>query len=133
MAGVSGNGQRELVEVLAGQRQAVAVRSRYRISLITDSRNIMNTRCLSPRRTAPEHVCRAHDVSENLAFRNFDIEPHAVGGWLISRLALRRSALDLIGRYNIKPPIPTSPFNCCREATCSARSWHVSCRGTSKF
>ena len=45
-------------------------------------------------------------MAENLAFRNFDVEPHAVGGWLVSRPALRRSAERLIERYNIKPPDP---------------------------
>jgi simple sugar transport system ATP-binding protein len=49
-------------------------------------------------------------VAENLAFRNFDVEPHAVGGWLMNRPALRRSAHSLIERYNIKPPYPDTPI-----------------------
>jgi len=48
-------------------------------------------------------------LAENLAFRNFDVAPHAVGGWLINHHMIRRSAQKLIEQYNIKPPYPHLP------------------------
>jgi simple sugar transport system ATP-binding protein len=112
VAGVSGNGQRELVEVLAGQRQAVAGTIRVHDQLYQPTREkIMRHKMFCLPEEPLQNTCVGRmTVAENLAFRNFDVEPHAVGGWLISRPALRRSAQDLIVRYNIKPPYPDTPI-----------------------
>jgi simple sugar transport system ATP-binding protein len=112
VAGVSGNGQRELVEVLAGQRQAASGTIRVQDHVFQPTREkIMRHKmfCLPEEPLLNTCVGRM-TVAENLAFRNFDVEPHAVGGWLISRPALRRSAQGLIERYNIKPPYPEIPI-----------------------
>ncbi len=112
VAGVSGNGQRELVEVLAGQRQAASGTIRVQDQTFQPTReNIMRHKmfCLPEEPLLNTCVGRM-TVAENLAFRNFDVEPHAVGGWLVSRPALRRSAHGLIERYNIKPPNPDIPI-----------------------
>jgi general nucleoside transport system ATP-binding protein len=112
VAGVSGNGQRELVEVLAGQRQAASGTIRVQDQIFQPTReNIMRHKmfCLPEEPLLNTCVGRM-TVAENLAFRNFDVEPHAVGGWLVSRPALRRSAHGLIERYNIKPPNPEIPI-----------------------
>lgn len=112
VAGVSGNGQRELVEVLAGQRQAASGTIRVQDQAFQPTReNIMRHKmfCLPEEPLLNTCVGRM-TVAENLAFRNFDVEPHAVGGWLVSRPALRRSAQGLIERYNIKPPNPEIPI-----------------------
>jgi simple sugar transport system ATP-binding protein len=108
VAGVSGNGQRELVEVLAGQREpeAGALRvggepygrtrvemRRHRVSVLTEE----------PLRNA---CVRGMSVAENLAFRDFDEPPLAVGGWLVSRRAMRARAGRLIARYRIRTPGP---------------------------
>jgi simple sugar transport system ATP-binding protein len=112
VAGVSGNGQRELVEVLAGQRQATSG------TIHVDGQPFQPTRetimqhkifCL-PEEPLQNTCVGRMSLAENLAFRNFDVEPHAVGGWLINRPALRRSAQQLIERYNIKPPYPDTPI-----------------------
>ena len=112
VAGVSGNGQRELVEVLAGQRQATAG-----TILVQDQRyqptreKIMRHKMFCLPEEPLHNTCVGRmSLAENLAFRNFDLEPHAVGGWLINRPALRRSAHGLIERYNIKPPYPDTPI-----------------------
>jgi general nucleoside transport system ATP-binding protein len=112
VAGVSGNGQRELVEVLAGQRQATAGTIHVHDQPYRPTREkIMRHKMFCLPEEPLQNTCVGRmSVAENLAFRNFDVEPHAVGGWLISRPALRRSAQDLIQRYNIKPPFPDTPI-----------------------
>jgi len=112
IAGVSGNGQRELVEVLAGQRQATAGTILVQDLPFQPTREkIMRHKIFCLPEEPLQNTCVGRmSLAENLAFRNFDLEPHAVGGWLINRPALRRSALGLIERYNIKPPYPDTPI-----------------------
>jgi general nucleoside transport system ATP-binding protein len=112
VAGVSGNGQRELVEVLAGQRQATTGTIRVQGQPFQPTREkIMRHKMFCLPEEPLQNTCVGRmTVAENLAFRNFDVEPHAVSGWLISRPALRRSAFGLIERYNIKPPYPDTPI-----------------------
>ena len=112
VAGVSGNGQRELVEVLGGQRPATAGTIRVQDHLYQPTRKkIVRHKMVCLPEEPLQNTCVGHmTVAENLAFRNFDSAPHAMGGWLISRPALRRSAYGLIERYNIKPPYPDTPI-----------------------
>ncbi len=112
VAGVSGNGQRELVEVLAGQRPATAGTIHVRDQPFQPTRaHIMQHKIFCLPEEPLQNTCVGRmTMAENLAFRNFDVEPHAVGGWLVSRPALRRSAERLIERYNIKPPDPDRPI-----------------------
>lgn len=112
IAGVSGNGQRELLEVLAGQRSATAGTIQVHDELYQPTRdNIVRHKMFCLPEEPLQNTCVGHmSVAENLAFRNFDMAPHAVGGWLMNRSALRRSALDLIERYNINPPYPDTPI-----------------------
>ena len=104
VAGVSGNGQRELVEVLAGQREpesgeiAVAGRA-YR-------RTRAEMRALGVFLLAEEPLAsscvRTLSVADNLALRDFDAPPFARAGWLVDRAAIERRARDLIGRFSIR-------------------------------
>jgi ABC-type uncharacterized transport system ATPase subunit len=112
VAGVSGNGQRELVEILSGQRQTTSGTIRVQDQPFQPTREqIMQHKMFCLPEEPLQNTCVGRmTVAENLAFRNFDVEPHAVGGWLISRPALRRSAFGLIERYNIKPPYPDTPI-----------------------
>ena len=112
IAGVSGNGQRELVEVLAGQRQPTAGTILVQGLPYQPTREkIMEHKIFCLPEEPLQNTCVGRmSVAANLAFRNFDLEPHAVGGWLINRPALRRSAYSLIERYNIKPPYPDIPI-----------------------
>jgi simple sugar transport system ATP-binding protein len=112
VAGVSGNGQRELVEILSGQRQTTSGTIRVQDQPFQPTREkIMRHKIFCLPEEPLQNTCVGRmTVAENLAFRNFDREPHAVGGWLISRPALRQSAIALIERYNIKPPYPDTPI-----------------------
>jgi simple sugar transport system ATP-binding protein len=112
VAGVSGNGQRELVEILSGQRQTTSGTIRVQDQPFQPTREkIMRHKIFCLPEEPLQNTCVGRmTVAENLAFRSFDREPHAVGGWLISRPALRQSAIALIERYNIKPPYPDTPI-----------------------
>jgi simple sugar transport system ATP-binding protein len=108
IAGVSGNGQKELVEILAGQRDAQSGSVRvaghpfhgtrrqlehYGVSLLTEE----------PLANA---AVRSMSVMENLAFRQFDQPPLAAGGFVLKRGALRPFAQALIERYDIRTSSP---------------------------
>jgi general nucleoside transport system ATP-binding protein len=111
IAGISGNGQRELVEVLAGQRIAtggeVCVNGeRYRATRDEMFRHRVFTLPEEPLRNA----CVAHmSVAENLAFRTFDRAPQAKGGIFLLLNVIRQMAAGLISTFNIKTPSPETP------------------------
>lgn len=104
VAGVSGNGQRELVEALAGQRQPASGEMFVRGAVYSPRRGEMRQRkvFLLPEEPLRNACVGAMSVAENLAFRNFDEPRNTRCRWLISRRAIRGQALDLIGRYAIK-------------------------------
>ncbi len=112
IAGVSGNGQRELVEVLAGQRQAIAGKILVQGMPFEPTRKqIMRHKIYCLPEEPLLNTCVGHmSLAENLAFRNFDLAPHAMGGWLINHQMMRRSAQRLIAQYNITPPYPHLPL-----------------------
>jgi simple sugar transport system ATP-binding protein len=108
IAGVSGNGQDELVEVLGGQRQAragsVAVGGRAYGATRREIRE-QGVRLLpeAPLRNA----CVSNmSVAENIGFRNFDIRPFTLWKWLVRHTTLRRHASQAILDYRIKTPSP---------------------------
>ena len=94
IAGVSGNGQEELVEVLAGQREprdgrrSTSPAARYRATR-AEMRTLM-VRCLpdEPLRNA---CVGTMSVAENIGFRRFDRPPFRWAGALVSPRALRRA------------------------------------------
>jgi simple sugar transport system ATP-binding protein len=104
VAGVSGNGQRELVEVLAGQREPesgeIAVAGRpYRRS--RGEMRALGVFLLAEEPLASSCV-RTLSVADNLALRDFDAPPFARAGWLVDRAAIERRARDLIARFGIR-------------------------------
>jgi simple sugar transport system ATP-binding protein len=46
------------------------------------------------------------NVAQNLALRDFDREPLRRGGWWLDRRAVRERAAQLIGEFNVRPPLP---------------------------
>jgi general nucleoside transport system ATP-binding protein len=112
IAGVSGNGQSELVEVLAGQRfpTAGAVKvagapygarraEMARLKVYSLPEEPLKNACVAPM-----------TVGENLAFRTFDRQPFASGGWWVNGGAIRRRARELIASYKIKTRSTESPI-----------------------
>jgi simple sugar transport system ATP-binding protein len=112
VAGVSGNGQEELVEVLAGQRVSRAgtvVVNGNDYSARRDEMRAQRVRCLpdEPLRNA---CVGAMSVAENIGFRLFDRAPFATGRTLVSQRALRKNARALIAEYGIRAPGPDAPI-----------------------
>jgi len=112
IAGVSGNGQSELVEALAGQRG------------LTDGAIIVNGQRFEASRKdfadlkvfgLPEEplknaAVKRMSVSENIAFRSFDRPPMATIGWWLRPAAMRDTAVKLIEKYQVKTPSAETPI-----------------------
>jgi simple sugar transport system ATP-binding protein len=108
IAGVSGNGQSKLVEVLAGQRPASAGRllvhgEPYRASRSEIHRHRVN--CL-PEEPLKNTCVGNMSVAQNMVLRNFDRPPHSMLGYFLNKASIRRAAQDLIYRYRVKTPTP---------------------------
>jgi general nucleoside transport system ATP-binding protein len=111
IAGVSGNGQRELVETLLGQREpsAGAIRisgERYRGRRAEIARHGVGSLPEEPLRNA---CVAAMSVAENLALREFDVAPLARAGWL-SPARLVAAARPRIEAFGVKTRGPDSPI-----------------------
>lgn len=108
IAGVSGNGQRELVEILAGQRTPLAGDIEVGGQAYHASRQEMTRYgvCCLPEEPLRNACVPRMSVAENLFFRRFDRTPLARGGWWLQFSAMARTAYDLITRYHIRTPSP---------------------------
>jgi simple sugar transport system ATP-binding protein len=112
VAGVSGNGQRELVEVLGGQREAAGgvvlvhgeVYHAYRTEMREDHVSLLPE---EPLRNASVPKL---SVAENILLRDFDQPPYAAGGWWLRPATIRAAALKLIQRYQVKTASPDAPI-----------------------
>jgi len=111
LAGVSGNGQRTLAEVIAGLRPA----TRGEVTL--GGRNVTG---LSPRQVMalglsyiPEErmrdgMIREFTVAENIILREFDQPPYARSGFL-NQGAIQRNSRELVNSFNVKTPSLETP------------------------
>jgi simple sugar transport system ATP-binding protein len=111
IAGVSGNGQRELVEVLGGQRPAVSGSVTVEGRTYTATRREMHAHQLFALPEEPLRNACVPDMSvaENLAMRNFDRPPLARHGWWLNHGAIRKAARAAIQGFNIRTPSPETP------------------------
>ena len=112
IAGVSGNGQSELCQVLGGQRDASAGEMLVHGEPYHARRSEMLRHKVS---MLPEEPLRngcvpRMSVADNMAFRRFDQAPYAKGPWL-NRSAFRRAAEELIARYRVKTSSPDAPIS----------------------
>lgn len=112
VAGVSGNGQRELVEVLAGQRvpnggEMVVHGERYSATRAESSRHQV---FLLPEEPLRNGCVPGMTVGENIAFRSFDRPPQRKAGCLVSRGAIRSMAQELIQRFAVKTRSTETPI-----------------------
>jgi len=112
IAGVSGNGQRELVEILAGQRTPVAGEVEVGGQSYQATRQQMTQHrvCCLPEEPLRNACVPRMSVSDNLVFRRFDRPPLTRGGWWLQFTAIARLAHDLIRRYRIATPSPQAPI-----------------------
>ena len=112
IAGVSGNGQRQLVEVLAGQRDAEGGEVRVAGEVYHASREEMRRHRMSllPEEPLKNACVGGMSVADNIAFREFDRAPFAKGGWWLNKAAFRKDAERKIGLYKIKTRTPDTPI-----------------------
>jgi len=112
IAGVSGNGQRQLVEVLGGQRRGSAGEVLMHGERWTASRAEMlghKIACL-PEEPLRNGCVGQMSVADNMAFRRFDQAPFADRGTWLRRRRIRERAKALIARYNVKARSPDQPI-----------------------
>ena len=104
IAGVSGNGQKELVEVLAGQRVPEDGTIKVAGAAYRRSRAEMRERgvFLLAEEPLASSCVRSLSVADNLALRDFDRAPYVRTGWRVDRAAIERRARDLITRFRIR-------------------------------
>jgi simple sugar transport system ATP-binding protein len=107
VAGVSGNGQRELVAALTGALPIAGGQVWVDGQPYLPTRKMMRTLGVRSLPEEPLHnACVGKlAVAENLALRSFDRAPLARGPWL-SRSAMRAQALLKIAAFKVKTPGP---------------------------
>jgi len=112
IAGVSGNGQDELVQVLAGQRALASGR------VLADGAAYGGTRAEARARglrCLPEEPLRnacvpTMSVAENVGLRVYDTPPFTRARWLVRRRALRERAAELVAAYRVKTSSVEAPM-----------------------
>jgi simple sugar transport system ATP-binding protein len=112
IAAIAGNGQEELVEVLAGQRRRTGGDVHVSGAPFEPTRAAMRERRV---RCLPEEPLRnacvpGMSVAENMAFRAFDEPAYTVLGALVSRRAIQRTAVRLVDEYGIRTPSIHTPI-----------------------
>jgi general nucleoside transport system ATP-binding protein len=112
IAGVSGNGQRELVEVIAGQRPATGgeVRVHDERYGATRQESFEHNVFLLPEEPLRNGCVPQMSVGENIGFRTFDRPPLSRARWLVNRKAIRGFARDLISRFSVKTRSTETPI-----------------------
>lgn len=112
IAGVSGNGQRELTEALLGQRRIRSGEIRVNGKrYLASRRQMQRERVFSLPEEPLRNACIAGmSVADNLALRNYDRPPLCRQGWFIDRRAIHRHARELIGRFQVRPADPGRPI-----------------------
>jgi len=108
IAGVSGNGQRELVQAIAGQRRIESGEIRAFGGAFHPTRKGIRQAGLF---TLPEEPLEnasvpSMSVAENLALRNFDRPPLSRWRWLLNASAITAAARTVIRAFSVRPSSP---------------------------
>jgi general nucleoside transport system ATP-binding protein len=108
LAGVSGNGQKELVEALVGQRRVKTGDMQVAGQPYHATRDEMTRRRVFaiPEEPLKNACVGSMSVAQNLALRDFDRAPLRRGGWWLDRRAMRERAAQRIAEFNVRPPLP---------------------------
>jgi len=106
IAGVSGNGQKQLVDALAGQCKPESGSMKLHGETYNAKREQMRAHkfhCL-PEEPLKNACVASMSVADNLAFRRYDRPPFAWKNWLLNRKAFNSNARDLIRKFSIRTP-----------------------------
>jgi simple sugar transport system ATP-binding protein len=112
VAGISGNGQRELVEVLAGQRrkESGAVRVNGVPFSMTRREIARHQIYVLPEEPLRNACAPQMSVAENIALRVFDRPPLSLGGILLRGRQVRSYGEQWIERFRVKTTGPDAPI-----------------------
>ncbi len=112
VAGVSGNGQPELIEVLSGQREPTSGRIFIHDKPFEPTRDHMDAFKVFglPEEPLKNAAVPRMTVAENIAFRTFDKPPITALGWWMSPGPMRKRARELIATYRVKTPSTEEPI-----------------------
>ncbi|RMN79714.1 ABC transporter ATP-binding protein [Pseudomonas cannabina] len=112
IAGISGNGQRELTEALLGQRPFSAGKIAVDGQPYHARREQMQRlRVFSLPEEPLRNACiGGFSVADNLALRNFDQPPLCRQGWRLDRRAIGAQAKTLIEQFQVSPNDPNRPI-----------------------
>jgi simple sugar transport system ATP-binding protein len=112
VAGVSGNGQKDLVEVLGGQREKTGGEMVVSGESYTATREESQARGV---RVLPEEPLRngcvpRMSVTDNLNLRAFDRAPSGARRSWLDRRSMTARARRMIGAYGVRAPSPDAPI-----------------------
>jgi len=106
LAGVAGNGQRELAEVLTGLRRPASGMMRFNGTSLdgrTHWLELGQQLAHVPEDRAAVGSVPSLSVAENLILKRFNRPPIAAG-WSINSIAVKQNAVNLVKDYNIATP-----------------------------
>jgi simple sugar transport system ATP-binding protein len=109
VAGVMGNGQSELLEIVAGLRRATSGALRLAgadLQPLSVAERLAAGIAHVPEDRGERGLVMPFSIEENLALGALD---RFSGRWSIHRAALRQHALQLLARFDVRPPDPTVP------------------------
>jgi len=112
VAGISGNGQKELIEALLGQRRFLSGKiSVNGVPYRATRTEMLQQKVFSLPEEPLHNACIAGmSVADNIALRNFDSPAMRRPGWRINRTAIRIRAQKLIAAFNVSPALPDRPI-----------------------
>jgi simple sugar transport system ATP-binding protein len=112
IAGISGNGQRELVQAIGGQREIETGDMRVFGEPFRQSRKFLRRMGLFtlPEEPLDNAAVGSMTVAENLALRTFDMPPIARSRFLLDRSSILQAAREAIRRFSIRTPSPLTPL-----------------------
>jgi simple sugar transport system ATP-binding protein len=108
IAGVSGNGQRELVQILAGQRERSGGTVQVHGKDFKGTREEIraNEYHVLPEMPLQNACVGSMSTAENMVFREFDCVPFSLAKWFVNPGAIRKRAEERITQYRVRPPWP---------------------------
>lgn len=113
IAGVSGNGQMELMEILCGQRPVEAGELRVRGDLFSATRAETRRHNVRYLPEEPLHNACAPNMSvaENLAFRDFELDMDGKNCFWLNTRKMARQAEQLVTAFKVKTASLDSPIS----------------------